>query len=199
MKKLIGIIIILLLIMAGCSSSDRESVKITPSNLIEDNLEKLKPHLSDMITGCVKVDYSGKKKEIGCKYEVWENGKLNKSENIISSSINDKFNGEISVSLRDILNYNMQKSKNMIMTVAVTNGKTVASGMKNIETFDREHSYIINNIKNEIKIKDDKEIAILGITSNGPGKIESSDDIEENAKKVKWGLVVKIYFQNELK
>lgn len=62
MKKLIGIIIILLLMMTGCSSSGRESVKITPSNLIEDNLEKLKPHLSDMITGCVKVDYSGKRR-----------------------------------------------------------------------------------------------------------------------------------------
>lgn len=85
------------------------------------------------------------------------------------------------------------------MTVAVTNGKTVASGMKNIETFDREHSYIINNIKNEIKVKDNKEIAILGVNSNGQGKIELSDDIEESAKKVKWGLVVKIYFQNELK
>ncbi|KEH97498.1 hypothetical protein [Clostridium botulinum] len=198
MKKMIGIMTICLLLMTGCSSSGSESVKITPSNLIENNLEKLKPHLSDMITGCVKVEYSGKKKEIGCKYEVWENGKLTKGENIISASINDKFNGEVSVSLRDALNDNMQKSKNMIMTVAVTNGKTVSSGMKSIETFDREHSYIINNINNEIKVKDGKEVSILGVTANGQGKLESSDEIEENAKKAKWGLVVKIYFKDGL-
>jgi uncharacterized protein YcfL len=68
MKKTIFFLVIILLFV-GCSNvensvaTERNKVKITPSQIFEGETKKLEPHMG-LTTGCVKVDYNGDKKNI---------------------------------------------------------------------------------------------------------------------------------------
>lgn len=195
MKKKILILLVLILLITGCSQKEVKDnfVKVAPSKLFQGDAESLEFHM-DMITGCVDVNYKGSKENIGLKYEIWKDGTLETKENILSSSIQgDKFNGEISISLKDIINYNLESSESIrINTVIRTEGGYSASS-KHIDGFDKEYGYSPQELPTEINSTEDEEIIIWGLTA---GDVLSSggEDIENAVKKAKWGMILKLYF-----
>ena len=207
MKKIIGIIMVVCLMLLGCNreaSNDAElmdgEVKIIPSSLYEESTKKLEAHLA-MSTGCVKIEYKGNKKCIGVKYEIWEGGMLKSSRNIFKSRIDDGFNGEVSISLKDIVMDNLEISQSTIMTTAISDKNGYSSSRKYIDRYPKSYGSSPYNINEVFKDTDDNEISIWGFmaTDDGKSSVYSAErTIQATAEKVDWALILKVYFEDKI-
>lgn len=197
MKKKIYLALVLVFLIAGCTQMNGVSnnhVKVTPSTLFEGDVQKLGPHL-DMITGCVRVKYKGNKESLNLKYEIWENGKLKESANITSTSIsNNEFDGEVSISLKEIIGTDLEKSDFMIMKTIISEDNGYIGSTKHIERFDKAYGYGPTEIMGELNVTDVEEIAVWGLSAH-QGVHSSGIDVEDIVKRADWGLILKIYFK----
>jgi len=196
MKKIIWFALILLFLIVGCTKENPVSenyVRVMPSKLFEGNAKKLEPHL-DMITGCISVKYQGNKESLCLKYEIWENGKLKESQNTVATSIrNNEFNGEVSISLKDIIGTDLEKPASMIMKTIISDGNGYAGSTKYVERF-KEHGYGPVEIPGELNVIDSEELSVWGLTSN-KGSYTSGGKVEEEVQTADWGLILKLYFK----
>lgn len=195
MKKKLLFLLILIVFITGCSGEEvkNNSVKVVPSKLFQGDAKSLEPHM-DMITGCVDVNYKGSKENMGLKYEIWKDGALEAKNNLLSTPIEGNgFNGEISISLKDTMTANFERSESIGMkTVLRTEDGHSASSIP-IDRFNEEYGYSPKELQNEINVTDNKEIAIWGLEA-GETLSAGGEDIEKAVKKAKWGLILKLYF-----
>ena len=195
MKKKILFLLVIIVLITGCGTTEVEnnSVKVIPSKLFKGDTKSLEPHM-DMITGCVDVSYKGSKENIGLKYEIWENGKLETQKDILSrSNENKEFTVEVSISLKDIINSNRESSESMKMTTVFRTESGYHASSVPIDKFDKEYGYSQQELQNETNSPEDEEITIWGLVA-GDTLSSGGEDIESTVKKAKWGLVVKLYF-----
>ncbi|MCM1990988.1 hypothetical protein [Oceanirhabdus seepicola] len=207
MKKIICITMVVCLMFLGCnreSSNDTElmegEVLIIPSSLYDESTKKLGAHL-DMTTGCVEIEYKGNKKCIGVKYETWEGGILKNSTNIFKISIDDGFNGEVSISLKDIVMDNLETSQTTIMTTVISDQNGYSRSRKYIDRYPKSYGSSPCNIIEAFKDTDDNEISIWGFmaTDDGTSSVYSQEkSIEATAEKVDWALILKVYFEDKI-
>ncbi len=198
MKKICYFILILLFVSVGCTNKNdvtENYVRVIPSKLFEGDAKKLEPHLG-MITGCVKIKYQGDKESIGLKYEIWENGKIKESLDGMSKPIDENvFDGEISISLKDIIDIDLEKSDFMIMRIFISDDNGYGGSTRYIKRFENDCSYGPVEIDGEIKVSDGDEIAVWGVTAYKDSYSSGGTSIEEQVKAADWGLVLKIYFK----
>jgi hypothetical protein len=198
MKKLICLIIITILIITGCTAekdATNSIFKVVPSKLFEGDTKKLEPHL-DMITGCIEVEYKGNKESFGLKYEIWEEGKFIESNNVISTKIkDDKFDGEVNISLKDILDTNLEKSDLMIMKTVISDNSGYVASTKHIDRFDKEFGYGPIELQKEVNATENEEVTVWGLTANKDSYSTGGKDIEDEVKNASWGLILKIYLK----
>lgn len=196
MRKKILILLTVTMLIIACSGKEvtNNSIKISPSKLFQGETTRLEPHM-DMITGCVDVQYKGNKDNIGVKYEIWENGVLESENNLLLSSMdNNVFNGEISISLKDAMNDKVEGQEKMkIHTVIRTeSGYSASSGY--IDRFHKGYGFSPRELPNEINTLEDEETIIWGLAASD-GSFSSGENIEETARRAKWGLILKLYFE----
>jgi len=194
-KKIILVLLTILVLLSGCSQSEvkNDSVKVIPSKLFQGDAVRLEPHM-DMITGCVNVNYKGNKENIGLKYEIWKEGTLEVSENILSSSNeNNGFDGEVSISLKGVDNSDVELSKSMELTTVIRTESGYSSSSIPIKRFNKEYGHSRQNLQNEIIKSEDENITIWGLVA-GDTLSTGGEDIENTVKKAKWGLIIKLYF-----
>jgi hypothetical protein len=198
MKKLMFLIVIIIFIFIGCSNNRSTSngfVEVAPSQLFEGDTKKLEPHLN-MITGCIDVKYKGDKQTLSLKYEIWENGELKQSNNSISNFISDnEFNGEISISLKDIFETSVENQSFMQMKTVISNSSGYSSSTTNIEKFDKGYGYAPIELSDVITKSDHEEIAIWGLTAYIDGHQFGGRGVEEEVQKADWGFVLKLSFE----
>lgn len=167
-------------------------VRISPSALFEGDTKKLEPHLG-IISGCVKLKYSGPEKFIKMAYEIWENGSLKKSSNSLGVSVDKGYDGEISISLKD---ESSDKSKQIKRLTIVMNGCSSTSDDPDINIPDYAARKPIM-ISKTMEVTDDKETAIWGYAAYKNGSFRPEESIEEDAKKADWAFVVKVSFDEK--
>lgn len=168
---------------------------MTPSKLFEGNAKKLEPHI-DMITGCIRVKYKGNKESLCLKYEIWENGNIKQSQDTISTFIsNNEFNGEVSISIKEIIGTNLEKSESMIMKTIISNDNGYVSSTKYIERFDKDYGYGPAEITGELNVTDSEELSVWGLTSHKGSYSTGGKGVEDEVKTADWGLILKIYFK----
>lgn len=166
-------------------------IRISPSSLFEGDTKKLEPHLG-LISGCVKVKYSGPKKYINTAYEIWEYGKMKKSSDPLSTSIEKNYDGEVSVSL---LNESTDDIKQVYRLTVAANSASSSGIVPEIVFPDGGRSP--RNINKVIEISDDKEIAVWGYVVQKDGSYQNEESIEESARKASWAFVLKISINDE--
>jgi len=198
MKKITYFILILAFLIVGCGKNTDVSqnyVKVTPSKLFEGDAKKLAPHF-DMITGCIKVKYQGDKESLCLKYEIWENGKIKESQNGISTSFDkNEFDGEVSISLKDIIGTDLEKSDSMVMKTIISEDNGYIGSTKYIDRFDKECGYGPVEIDGELEVADSEDITVWGLTAYKGSYECGGKSIEDEVKTADWGLIFKIYFK----
>ncbi|WP_434511722.1 hypothetical protein [Desulfitobacterium sp. AusDCA] len=181
MKKIwvfIFLITILALSTVGCSQATTTNedimpkdgiIRISPSSLFEGDTKKLEPHLG-LISGCVKVKYSGPKKYMNTIYEIWEEGKLKKSSGLLLGSLLGKnYDGEVSISLKNEATNDLNPKYRL----------TVADGNGSSYTLLPEIDMMLDGgrrpltISKDIEISDDNKIAIWGYADYKGGIVVS--------------------------
>lgn len=180
-------------LISGCSQNEvnSKSVKVIPSDLFQGDTVRLEPHMN-MVTGCVDVEYQGDKENIMLKYEIWEEGTLKMESDTLSTSIKEnEFNGEISISLKDINDY-MESSELMELTAAIRTDSGYFSNSIPIDRYSKEYANSPSNLEKEINATEDEEISIWGLIAGDT--LSVGEDIEKSVKESKWGLIVKLYF-----
>lgn len=185
--------------LAGCIGTKAKglppegTMRISPSRLFEGETKKLEPHLG-LIAGAVKVQYQGPKNMVGSKYEIWENGKLKKSENILGVGFDtQRFTKEFSVSLRE----EKGESPGYAMTSVFSDRSGFSSAATAIEGY-RAAGWGPRALQEPIEVSDDKQPAVWGlIKGKGSEYVRTSESIEEMAKDAEWALVVKIFTEKE--
>ena len=171
-------------------------IRISPSSLFEGDTKKLEPHLG-LISGCVKLKYSGPKKYINTAYEIWEDGKLKKSSDLLSTSIDNSYDGEISVSLKNESTDDIKQVYRL--TVADTVAGNCGSSSEIVpEIVFPDGGRSPRNINKVIEISDDKEIAVWGYVVQKDTVILNEESIEESAKKASWAFVFKISMSDKV-
>ncbi|EOD00234.1 hypothetical protein [Caldisalinibacter kiritimatiensis] len=196
--KIGGIVLIIILVLIGCSKTEiieENTVRVSDSDLFEGELKKLEPHMG-LITGSAKIEYNGDKDFIGCKYEIWENGEITETSDIFSTRIDGEFDGEINISLKQLINNELEKSDNMIMTTSLGNENGYSSSTKYIKRFDENYGYSPYELTEEIIVTDDSDISVWGLMASDDSVFSQEKTIEETAEKVDWAIVVKVYFKN---
>ncbi|MGF7059675.1 hypothetical protein [Brassicibacter mesophilus] len=198
MKKIICLILITSFLIVGCtkeSNAYENYVKVEPSKLFEGDAIKLAPHF-DMITGSAKVKYIGNKKSICLKYEIWENGRIKESHNASSKFVdNNKFDGEVSISLKEITGTDLERSNFMIMKTVISEDNGYIGSTKYIDRFDEDCSYGPIEIYEELNVTDDEEIIVWGLTAQKGSYISTGGSIEDEVKASDWGLILKVFFE----
>ena len=197
-RKLYVLIIAVFIFMAGCTGTiDRDysefgTATITPSSLFQGDTKRLEPHLG-LTTGCVKVKYKGNKKGISCKYEIWQKGKLIDEPGIIMNVIDGKYDGEVSISLKERLLDNLEWAPTMVMKTVILDKSGWISSTKFIDRFDKSYNHGPISLPEEIKLKDNEEAAVWGYFG---GDYEHKNKIEDMAKTADWALVLKVFFED---
>ncbi|MTI31521.1 hypothetical protein [Xanthovirga aplysinae] len=153
-----------------------------------------------MTTGCVKVNYKGDKEWMEVKYEIWENGQLKSNTNLIKTHLKNGFNGEVSISLRDINLDNSEPSQSSIMTIVISDQSGYSSSSQNVEKYPKFYGSSPFNLQKEFKTSVDQELSIWGLMATDIEKTQGYHEestIEATAKKVDWALVIKINFYDK--
>lgn len=197
MKRLSLVTVMLLLLVStlliGCASTTTDAPKestinIKPSHLFQGDLERLQPHLG-IIGGLVEVDFARANSAIHTKYEIWEKGKLIESHNSFSIPVEEKFSGEVSVSLKT----DVEDPAMFEMCTGVYDKKVFGgSNTTPLPRFSKEFSYMTNELHSEIQIPAGQEVAVWGLMAAEPNKPLRTGDIEETAREADWALVLKI-------
>ncbi|MCT4595651.1 MAG: hypothetical protein N4A57_15490 [Anaeromicrobium sp.] len=197
-RKIYVLIIGVFIFMSGCTKtidgdySEFGTATITPSSLFQRDTKRLEPHLG-LTTGCVKVKYKGNKKRISCKYEIWEKGKLIDESGIMTNVIDGKYDGEVSISLKERLLDNLEWAPTMVMKTVIMGKSGWNSSTKFIDRFDKSYSRRPVSLPKEIELKDDEEAAVWAYLG---GDYEHKNKIEDMAKTADWALVLKVLFEN---
>jgi len=195
------LVLVLSLSVVGCSKATgiKEDnmpangiIRISPSSLFEGDAKKLEPHLG-LLSGCVKVKYSGPKKYINTAYEIWEDGKMKKSSAPLSTSIEKNYDGEVSVSLK---NESTDDIKQVYRLTVAANSASSSGIVPEIVFPDGGRSP--RNIDKVIEISDDKEIAVWGYVVQKDMVILNEESIEESAKKASLAFVFKISMSDKV-
>lgn len=165
-------------------------VVIKPSNLLQGDAERLGSHL-DMISGCVKLKYNGKK-DILATYEIWEKGKLTAQGGPMLISCG--FLGEeISVSISE------SKSIDTMRLKLMSNHAGITANIKGIDLFcydtEKQWGYGPVDLQKTLYTSDSDEIAVWGVTAYNGYYRSLNASIYENVKAADWGLVIKLNFQ----
>lgn len=171
-------------------------IRISPSSLFEGDTKKLEPHL-DLISGCVKIKYSGPKKYMSTSYEIWEEGKLKKTSALLYGSLIEKnYDGEVSISLKNKSSDDLDPKYKL--TIANENGSGAFSFVPEI-TIPLDGGRRPLTIMKDTEVSDNNKVAVWGYATYKDGIIQSSLDkgIEESAKEASWAIVFKIYMSNE--
>jgi len=180
----------------GCRSTETietNIVKASGSEVFEGSMKKLEPHLG-LITGCANIEYKGEKQFIACKYEIWENGNITESTDVFSSRIDGGFEGDVSVSLKQLRSIDLELSQDMIMTTAIGDEKGYNSSTSFVKRFSENFGYSPYVLTDEIIATDDDEISIWGLMANAGSSYSQEDSIEATAKDSDWAMVLKVYF-----
>lgn len=202
MKRLVWTVVgicILSVVLAGCSGTKAKgmpsegTMRITPSSLFEGETKKLEPHLG-LIAGAVKVQYQGSKNMVGSKYEIWESGKLKKSESMLGVGFDkQRFTKEFSVSLKEAKG----EPGRYTMTSVFSDRSGFASAVADIEGY-KAAGWGPRALQEPIEVSDDKQPAVWGlIKGKGSEYIRTDESIEEMAKGAEWALVVKVFMEKE--
>lgn len=192
-KILLSIFLIFIssFLIIGCS----QETMLQENNMPSSGIIKVFPLTSsdEPISGHVEVMYSGPKKNINMNYEIWEEGKVKKSESSLSSSIGDNYKGEVSVSLKNKSTDNMKKVYQILMHA----GNGTFSDEEELNIPDGLHKSL--SISRDIEISDDEEIAVWGYAVYKDGSTPtkpSEESIEKSAKMASWALVLRIHMSN---
>jgi hypothetical protein len=179
------------------SSTEDNNVIISPSELFVGDTKKLESHM-DLITGAVRVDYSGDKKYIGTKYEIWENGETIDKNVILSSLIKNGFNGELSFSIKNLINDELKTMESMKMTSVISTDNGYSKSSTYIDKRPTGYSYGPTELDEEIKVQDDEDIIIWGVGASENG-YSSYNDIERTLVEADWALVLMLEFKDDIK
>lgn len=193
-KILLVFLISIALVLSACGEEiESNSVKVTPSELFQGDTIRLKPHMN-MISGCVQAKYRGSKENMGLKYEIWEEGRLEIERDILSSPIEEnEFDGEISISIKNI-SPSSSISNSMEMTTVIRTEEGYSSISGPIEKFNQEYGHSPQELQSEISVGEDEEIVIWGLVA-GDKLSSGGEDIQDSVEGSKWGLVVKLKFE----
>ncbi len=197
MKKLSIFILIISISFTfiGCS---KDEVVIKSSKFFEGDAERIGAHL-EMITGCIKINYSGDK-NVRTKYEIWENGELEDSKDGISIPAESvKRENEISISIQDDIKTGSMNMKYMVKYSEGYGGFTQSlEGINLFNTDEENWGFGTVEIQDAIHATDNGEIAVWGVIAFNGSKYKSPNNsrtIEEQVKDAEWGLVLKVYFE----
>jgi len=202
MKKIIFILVIIILLI-GCtneqkiSPSEDNNVIISPSELFVGDTKKLEPHM-DLTTGSVKVNYSGEKEFIRIKYEIWENGESTKENIILSSMIKNGFNGEISFSIKKLINDELEPMELFKLKSVVSKDNGYSASTTYIDEIPLEYSYGPTQLEEEIKANEDEEIIIWGVIASKNGNSAYYNDINRTLVSADLALVLMMEFKDDI-
>lgn len=202
MKKIIFILVIIILLI-GCTNEEEisltedNSVVISPSELFVGDTKKLEPHM-DLSTGSVKVNYSGDKKYIRIKYEVWEKGESTKENVILSSIIKNGFNGEISFSIKKLINDKLEPMDLFKLRSVVSKDNGYSASTTYIDEIPLEYSYGPTELEEKVKGKEDEENIIWGVIASKNGNLAFYNDINRSLASADLALVLILEFKDEI-
>lgn len=184
-----------LFLACNAKATPNNTVIVSPTELFQGDTVRLEPHLG-LLSGAVDVTYEGDQENISLKYEIWEEGILEFSEFIFSSSgENPGFKGEVSISLQGVNQYHTESSAPMTMTSVIRTANGYSSSSKPIEHFNQKFGYSPQHLTNEVVISADDEIPIWGVVASDGILTTGGEDLEHTVKRAPWGLLVKIYFE----
>lgn len=173
-------------------TAPNDVMEISPSQLFQGDTKKLEPHLG-WTAGAVKIKYGGSKEYLKISYEIWENGALKQRSGAMATSIDSMFDGEVSVSLKELQPEGQTQKYNVNLVISEPNGYSRAAF-----TIDKFDGNLIRGLspmtwpKTEV-VDADKEVAVWGLMA--ANKFRTGNSIEEQAKNVDWAFVVKISIQ----
>ncbi|MCT4545341.1 MAG: hypothetical protein N4A63_17545 [Vallitalea sp.] len=212
-KKLFIICVISLLVLISCSTkkdtiinsgdfsdSDDTQVTISQSSLFDENNKKLEPHLH-LNSSCVKIDYKGEKKYIHVYLEIWENGEVKEKMGNFANLLDDSvFDGELSISLKDIILDDGKISKTTLLTTSLSKKTGFCSSSKYIKRYPSDYAFSPYVYQEPFTTSDDEEISVIGLMAidNSVNSYHQEDTIEATAKKANWALVAKILFKDTI-
>ncbi len=199
---LLGVILLgAILVPAGCRSKSSKSktapklpqgvLRVTPSQLFTGDLARIEPHVAS-ISGCVKVEYAGPRKYLQVSTEIWEDGE---SRTVCSTggSVNLPLSDELSVTLHDIGQYTDDLAYRIVTSIRGSSGTTY------LRKFDRSGLFGTGLLGLErIDILDDEDVIVWGYAWFRYGETHNRElALEEQARKAKWAVVLKLKMLDE--
>lgn len=159
--------------------------KVRPSQLFTGDMLRLEPHLGLTGHGCVKMTFD-ESKDLDVKVHVWTTGK--KSEPVIGASASPVKAGEVSISVREEVN---RDGKMMYKLIVASPGGTFRS-WADIPAEIRGTGSM--SLPNEIAIKDGAALPVWALIGSKSGVLgfNSTENIEQVAKRVDWAMVLSI-------
>ncbi|PAB56727.1 hypothetical protein [Anaeromicrobium sediminis] len=192
--KIVLLIICVALILFGIrymTKSKHENI-IGKSELFEGKYKKLEPHL-EIISGCVKVDYEGEGKKLKSIYEIWENGKVKNTGNLMEVDFKEEIKGEFSISLKEVYDDDNDSEFKMITVFSQEEGNTTS--IQFIDKFESGLYYEMKKIEKDKEIELGEKIPVWLLYAYEGENFESSESMDEDAKKSKWALEVKLIME----
>lgn len=193
------LIIIIMLLLTSCAKKEElasNQVKVTPSSLFNESTKSLQPHL-DMTTGCVGIEYSGDKKRLGLRYEVWEEGVVTSKKNAVSS-VRDGGRDNMTVSFS--LKVDPADPKILKYTSVISTESGYSAGTTDIKNICRDMSvWGPDAIEEQVIFSDDEELAIWGVTAHNGETISfyGGEDILSRVKNADKGFIVYLYLEDK--
>lgn len=208
-------VIVTVLLFSGCSRSNNKLdvsntmpeqtnsmpelgiVELTPSELFDDNLKKLEPHLG-IISGCVHIKYSGPKNHLSTKYEIWENGEIVESKGSMGVSFGDVLDSDFSISLKNVSHDNEEEIFRLTTVIHKIGSTSHIDKDIKIPKFTKHLGRAIARAPRAIReikqISDEEEIAVWAYTA--AESFRSGGTIQDAVQKAKWAFVYKIKFSD---
>lgn len=189
MKKIISTFLIILIassLLSSCSNQENDIVEINPDDLFKKELKKIEPHL-DLLTGYVDTTYKGNKNKMSILYEVLKEGKVIKTQELMSKKFEGEFiNNSISLSVKKI-----DTNKYRL--------KVIDSGVIVNSIIDLPSDYFYNsiNLEKKSRYKDSEEIIFWGMSGAKKGSTFSynNNNIYKTLKAGDYALVLKLKFE----
>ncbi|AMA72181.1 hypothetical protein ACH33_04470 [Aneurinibacillus sp. XH2] len=204
MKKFIFVILLIILLLSACSkppsptpnSEHTSTIKnnflyISPTDLFEGDAAKFQAFLGPL-SGAVKIKYKGNKRKLKSTIELWENGKKTQTiggEETDIFSKQGEFNGELAFSFQE---ETIEKTKpQYTVTSALIHEGGYSSSTFHLNKNAQHHIHGIVNLKQDLAIADNADVAVWGIQATDENSISTSSP-EQALKTAKWLLIVKI-------